>query len=71
MTKRYKVDGMTCGGCAGSVTRAIMAVEPNAKVEVDVQKGIVSVEGVDDDETVGQAVADAGFTFGGRATESA
>ncbi|MHC4516689.1 MAG: heavy-metal-associated domain-containing protein [Planctomycetota bacterium] len=71
MTKRYKVDGMTCGGCAGSVTRAIMAVEPNAKVEVDVQKGIVSVEGVDDDETVGQAVADAGFTFGGRAPETA
>ena len=27
---RYKVDRMGCGGCAKSVTRAIVGVEPDA-----------------------------------------
>jgi copper chaperone len=70
MTKKYKVGGMTCGGCAGSVTRAIMAIEPNANVELDLQTGIVSIEGIEDDEAVGQAVQDAGFVFGGETSES-
>ena len=70
MIKRYKVDGMTCGGCAASVSQAINAVEPNAKIQVDVQKGIVSIEAVDDDRNVAQAVADSGFTFGGLIEEN-
>lgn len=40
---RYKVDRMGCGGCAKSVTRAIQAVEPNAKVEVDLRAKVVTV----------------------------
>lgn len=32
---RFKVEKMGCGGCAKSVTRAVLAVEPNARVEVD------------------------------------
>lgn len=32
---RFKVEKMGCGGCAKSATRAVLAVEPNARVEAD------------------------------------
>lgn len=69
MTTKYKVLGMTCGGCAASVTRAILALAPAAKVDVDLAQGIVSVDGVDDEQVIDQAVVDAGFSFEGRAQE--
>jgi copper chaperone len=67
MSQSYRVDGMTCGGCAASVTKAIQAVEPAAEVEVDLDKKIVTVRGLDDDDAIAGAVEDAGFDFGGRA----
>jgi copper chaperone len=66
MSQSYRVDGMTCGGCAASVTKAIQAVEPAAEVEVDLDKKTVTVRGLDDDDAIAGAVEDAGFDFGGR-----
>lgn len=66
MIVQYKVDGMTCGGCANSVKRAITAVVAEAKVEVDLAQGTVLVEANCDDQVIGQAVEDAGFQFAGR-----
>lgn len=66
MSERYKVDGMTCGGCARSVTNAITKLAPNAKVEVDLTAGTVSVDGALSD-TVKKAVEAAGFDFAGQA----
>ena len=40
---RFKVDRMGCGGCARSVTKAILGVEPNARVEVDLGAKLVTV----------------------------
>lgn len=65
MKKSYKVEGMRCGGCSSSVERSILALAPAAKVEVDLAAATVTVEGVDDDALVQQAVDDAGFTFAG------
>ena len=65
MTQTYKVQGMSCGGCASSVTRAIQHVAPSAQVEVDLETGAVTVDGVDDEDAVRRAVEDAGFEFGG------
>ncbi|EWY42289.1 heavy metal transporter [Skermanella stibiiresistens SB22] len=65
MSAKYKVSGMTCGGCARSVTNAIVAKDPAAKVEVDLAAGIVAVDGALSAETVKDAVEDAGFDFGG------
>ncbi|MGW5837856.1 heavy-metal-associated domain-containing protein [Methylorubrum extorquens] len=42
---RYKVDKMGCGGCAKSVTRAILGIEPSARVEVDLGAKLVTVSG--------------------------
>jgi copper chaperone len=67
MAKVYKVEGMSCGGCAGSVEQAIQAAVPGASVAIELEGGLVTVEGVDDDSLVQQAVEDAGFTYAGRA----
>ncbi|MBT3306725.1 MAG: heavy-metal-associated domain-containing protein [Alphaproteobacteria bacterium] len=65
MTKKYRVLGMTCGGCASSVTKAIQAAAPKASVEVDLDAKEVNVDGIADDTTVQNAVEGAGFEFGG------
>ena len=40
----FHVDGMTCGGCARSVTRAIQQIDPNASVVADPPTGLVKVQ---------------------------
>jgi len=65
MAKKYIVTGMTCGGCANAVTNAIKSVAPGADVDVDLDAKLVSVEGLDDDAAVRQAVEGAGFEYGG------
>lgn len=66
MSEKYKVDGMTCGGCVRSVTNAITKLAPDATVAVDLPTGIVTVDGADA-EAVKTAVEGAGFDFGGQA----
>ncbi|MFC1672803.1 heavy-metal-associated domain-containing protein [Pseudomonadota bacterium] len=62
----YTVLGMSCGGCAKSVTNAIQDAQPGAKVDVDLEAKAISVEGADE-ATIKQAVEDAGFEFAGSA----
>lgn len=65
MATTYHVTGMTCGGCARSVTAAIQELAPAAKVEVDLGNKAVSVDGASEDQ-VRHAVDGAGFGFEGR-----
>ncbi|MES9880487.1 MAG: heavy-metal-associated domain-containing protein [Sedimenticola sp.] len=67
MSKTYKVEGMSCGGCSSSVEQAIKAAVPGAGVQIQLEGGLVTVDGVDDDVRVAKAVEDAGFTFVGPA----
>ena len=67
MQKVYKVEGMSCGGCSSSVEQAIKAVAPEASVEIQLEGGLVTVEGADNDALIKQAVEDAGFTYAGLA----
>ncbi len=67
MGETYKVDGMTCGGCARSVTNAITKAAPEAKVSVDLPAGAVTVDGPADEAVVRKAVEAAGFEFKVRA----
>jgi copper chaperone len=67
MSEKYRVEGMTCGGCANSVTKAIKAVAPDAKVDVDLEAKLVAVDGLDNVDIIRKAVEDAGFDFAGRA----
>lgn len=56
-----KVEGMTCGGCAASVKRALQAVDANAEVNVDLPAKIVKVATVAPLDAVKAAVEDAGY----------
>jgi len=64
MSETYKVIGMTCGGCAKSVTNAILDAAPGAEVSVNLDEKTVKVTGADE-AAVKRAVEDAGFEFSG------
>jgi len=61
----YKVEGMTCGGCVKSLTAALEEALPGLAVSVELEGGLVRVDGDHEAKTVEQAVDDAGFDFGG------
>lgn len=63
----YRVVGMHCEGCVRAVRNAIGEAVPGAAVEVDLEKGLVRVEGVEDAALIGKAIDAAGFEFAGRA----
>lgn len=65
MATTYNVTGMTCGGCARSVEAAIKSVAAGAKVEIDLGKAAVTVDGATEAE-VKRAVDEAGFGFQGK-----
>ena len=63
-TTRIKVGGMTCSGCAESVTRALKSVDGVDKVEVSLDAGQASVryDPARVNETrLRSAIEDAGF----------
>jgi copper chaperone len=64
---KLKVAGMTCGGCASSVTRAVSAAAPGAKVNVDLKSGEVAIDGAAQRQAVIAAIEDAGYDVVGEA----
>ena len=65
---KFAVSGITCGGCAAAIQRALDVALPGAKVEVDIAKGTVAVDAAQSQaETATCAIADAGFTVTGLA----
>jgi len=63
----YRVTGMTCGGCARAVTKAVNAAAPAAKIEIDLDDGIVHVAGGPSEAIVQIAIEKAGFGYAGPA----
>ncbi|MFP5225728.1 MAG: heavy-metal-associated domain-containing protein [Actinomycetota bacterium] len=61
MTKVFEVEGMTCGGCEQSVTRAISALPGVEKVNASHQAKKVEVEGSADPQQIADAITDAGY----------
>lgn len=55
------VEGMSCGHCAGRVSKAIAEVDPAAKVDVDLGAGIVRVESGVPARELAEAVTGAGY----------
>jgi len=58
---KFKVEGMTCGHCAQTVTKAVESVPSVTRAVVDLKAGEVTVEGAADANAVRQALADAGY----------
>lgn len=56
-----KVEKMSCGGCADRVTRAVQALDPEAKVEVLLKDRLVQVESGESADAIAEAVTAAGY----------
>ncbi|SUS06899.1 Heavy metal transporter [Candidatus Defluviicoccus seviourii] len=67
MTTIYRVDGMTCQGCARAVTNAIKEAVPDADVAIDLAGGRVTVAGPADEARIRAAIEAAGFEYRGTA----
>lgn len=64
---RLAVTGMSCGHCAGAITKAIEAAVKDAKVHVDLAGGWVNVTGTEDEERVRKAIVATGYRVPARA----
>lgn len=59
----FEVNDMSCGHCVSSITKAVQAIDPQARVEVDLAGRKVQVEpGQADAQQVRDAITQAGFT---------
>lgn len=59
---KFKVPNIACDGCAKIITEEILTHESGAKVDVDVQAKIVSVDTVASEESIKQMIVAAGYT---------
>ena len=59
--KVYRVSGMTCGGCAKHVEKALRSVAGVDAAVVDVAKGTATVEGTAPFEAMAASVGAAGY----------
>jgi copper chaperone len=62
MTLQFKVPDMACSACATTITSAVTAIDPTAKVEADPTTKQVKIETQQPEATVKQAIAAAGYT---------
>jgi copper chaperone len=59
----YRVDDMTCGHCASTITKAVRTVDGGARVEVDLQHHLVRIEPTEADMAeLAEAITEAGYT---------
>ena len=57
----FDVRGMSCGHCVKAVTASIHDIDPAAKVDVDLARGLVEVESVQPAPAIARAIVDAGY----------
>lgn len=65
MALKLKVPDISCDDCAKTITETIHTMEPDAKVNVDVQAKTVTVEAQASEETIKQAIVAAGYEVEG------
>jgi copper chaperone len=58
---QLQVENMSCGHCVGAVTKAVQAIDPAAKVEVDLASKSVKIDSTSALAPLKSAIADAGY----------
>lgn len=58
---RFNIPNMTCGGCAGSVTKALQSVDPHARISADPGAREVKVESTIDPQKFVAVLEEAGY----------
>ena len=58
---RFYIPNMTCGGCAKSVTKALLSVDPQARIETDPPAREVRVESNFDESAFLAVLSEVGY----------
>ncbi len=59
----FEVKDMTCGHCVSTITKAVAAVDPGAKVHIDLATHRVNIDATDAAAaTLSDAIREAGYT---------
>jgi copper chaperone CopZ len=58
----FTINDMTCGHCVGSITKAIQALDPAAKIAVDLTTHTLSVQSQSDAQAIQECILEAGYT---------
>jgi copper chaperone len=61
MNQNFNVEGMTCGHCEKAVTKALLAVDPKAKIAIERSINKVEVDSEQPRNTLKQAIASEGY----------
>ena len=61
MNQIFTVEGMTCGHCEKAVTKALLALDTQAKVVIDRTHNTVQVDSEKPREALAHAIADEGY----------
>lgn len=61
MNQIFNVEGMTCGHCEKAVTKALLALDPQARIVIDRTANRVEVDSTQDRTALAQAIADEGY----------
>jgi copper chaperone len=58
---KFRVEGMTCGGCARGVTNALQRIDPKAEVAVDLAAKSVTVRSTASADQLRRGIEQAGY----------
>ena len=58
----FQVDDMTCGHCAGVITKAVKSVDAAAQIDIDVPGKRVRVHAAAQAQEIETAIREAGYT---------
>jgi copper chaperone len=61
MNHIFTVEGMTCGHCEKAVTKALVALDAQAKVVIDRLQNKVQVDSEKDRHVLAQAITEEGY----------
>jgi copper chaperone len=61
MNQIFTVEGMSCGHCEKAVTKALLALDTEAKVVIDRTQNKVQVDSEKTREALAKAIADEGY----------
>ena len=58
---RFHIPNMTCGGCAKSVTKALLSIDPQARIETDSPAREARIDSALDKSAFLAVLSDAGY----------
>lgn len=62
MTLQLKVPNMACSACATTITNAVTAIDPTAKVDADTKTKLINIETQQTEAAIKEAITAAGYT---------